>query len=444
MIQTNAAWDAKNAALAKAPIYALSISGEPVVYTTHHLAGEGITGALPAYEPWLKTPRGASQSIDVVNGSSSIGELECEVIDKGGAVRQLVGAVTLEGRAATLSVGYPGIAWSEFVALHTYQLFKVTPSRFYNSYVFRARDRQMNAKRTVFLNPVNGLPLEKANPWIVTGTPAEIAQAVYLFGLERPVEEIDRASMLAIDSAAEGMHHAARPFLFVLDEPFEAKQFLESEIYKIAGVYPVIDNLGRIGLRMPRPPAAGPQGVFQFTAANVIVLPEIDRMPVINEISFQIDLEDGEHRNRLIFIDATSISTYGRAGQLRIESKGQRTVYGAQWFCQETAARLFRRFAGTPTALRGGAPVLRVEAFLLSLPVWVGDYVTVTHPQMPDILTGALGVADRLYEVIDREPDYQRGRMRYRLLDTGLTGAAAARQWAPAAADFVVEVSGVY
>jgi hypothetical protein len=443
MIGTNPAWDAKTAALAKTPVYALTLSGEPVVYTTHHLASLGITGALPPYEPWLKTPQGATQTIDVLKGSSSVGEMQCEVIDKGGAVRQLVGSTTLEGRTATLSVGYPGIDYSQFVALHTYQLFKITPSRGYTSWLFRARDRQMTAKRTVYKNPLNDLPLEESNPWIVQGTPAEITQAIYLFALNRPLEEIDRAAMELLDSPAEGLFHASRPFQFMLNRPFEAKQFLESEVYRPSGLYPVIDNLGRISLRAARPPASGPQAVFKFTDANVIVLPEIDRMPIMNEIIFKIDHDGDDFRNELIFVDGGSLSTYGRSGQHVIESHGLRTVCGAQWFCQEASSRLFRRFAGTPASLRGGAPVLRVEAFFLSLPVWVGDYVTVTHPKMPNILTGDLGVADRLYEVIDREPDYARGRMRYRLLDTGVT-AGGARQFAPSAAEFVIGVSPVY
>ncbi len=444
MLSTNAQFDAANAKLGKKPIYVFAIGGEARVYSTHDLVAEGVTGSLPEYRAWLKVPRGATQSIDVLAGRSSIGELECEVVDQGGAVRQLVGTTTLEGRSATLLVGYPGLAYADFVALHTYQLYKITPSRTYTSWMFRSRDRQMIAKRTVYLNPLNGLPIEDSNPWILQGTPGEIAQAIYLFALGRPVAEVDRAAIAALDSSVEGLYKTVRPFLFVLSEAFEAKQFLETEIYKAAGLYPVIDNLGRVSLRAFRAPAAGPQAVYTFDQNNMVVLPEIDRMPIFNEIIFKLDHDSDGHQNSLVFIDATSVSTYGRAGQHVVESKGLRTVLGAQWFCQEVAARLFRRFAGTPAALRGGAPVARVEAFLLTLPVWVGDYVNVSHPLMPNLLTGELGVVNRLYEVIDREPDFERGRMKYRLLDTGLTGVEGARSFAPSSGDFVVEVSAVY
>ena len=63
MITTNTNWYARNAAMAKTPIYAMLIGGQPTVYTTHDLA-----------------------------------------------VRTLVGSTTLEGSTLVLSVGYPGLA----------------------------------------------------------------------------------------------------------------------------------------------------------------------------------------------------------------------------------------------------------------------------------------------------------------------------------------------
>ncbi|MGO9256066.1 MAG: hypothetical protein ACLQU1_07175 [Bryobacteraceae bacterium] len=65
---------------------------------TTDLVRWGIAGKLPAYKPWLRTPKGASQSIDIIDGSSSVRSLTCEVIDIGGAIRTRVGTNTLEYR----------------------------------------------------------------------------------------------------------------------------------------------------------------------------------------------------------------------------------------------------------------------------------------------------------------------------------------------------------
>ena len=48
-------------------------------------------------------------------------------------------------------------------------------------------------------------------------------------------------------------------------------------------------------------------------------------------------------------------------------------------------------------AIRGGAPPLSLRAMLLTLPVWVGDYVALTLAKMPDMTTGSMGVTGRIY-----------------------------------------------
>src|SRR5579864_7756603 len=126
-IPTNSAWNTANNAPAKMPIYAFQIAGQATVYTTHDLARFGVT-SRPTYQPWLVTPKGASQNVDIVQCTSSIGDLQCEVVDVGGAVRTLNGANTLAGSQMTLLVGYPGLDWSQFVVLQSYVIYKVIPS----------------------------------------------------------------------------------------------------------------------------------------------------------------------------------------------------------------------------------------------------------------------------------------------------------------------------
>jgi hypothetical protein len=300
-------------------------------------------------------------------------------------------------------------------------------------------------KRTVYLHPENGRALSEANPWILTGNAIEILEAIYLFGLGRDASELDLATCDALMSGAENIYMPARVFQFRFTEAFEGKQFLERELYKVSGLYPIVTNTGTISVRSFRPPAAGPVATYTFGDDNCVLLPEVDRMKIVNEIVWKLD-DDGDsgYRQELVFVDGTSISTFGRAGQHTIEAKGVRVGLGGTWWAQEIAHRLFARFAGTPAGLRGGAPVYSIEAFLLTLPVWVGDYVFLTHSLTPDLLTGVQGINQRLMEVIVREPDYAKGRMRYKLLDTGLTGLEAAHRFGPSERDFVIGSSEVY
>ena len=445
MIVTTTTWNTANAKTAKMPIYAFAIAGQATVYTTHDLVRAGITGTLPAYEPWLKTPQGASQTIDVVNGSSSIGELTCEVIDVGGAVRELVGTQTLEGSQVVLSVGYPGIAWTDFAVLQTYLLYKINPSPGYTSFYFVARDLQLLQKITIYTHPENGLPLSESNPWYLCGTPAEIFQAVTLFALGLSVAQIDRTTMLALDSPVENIFAPWRPFEFWLTDSFNAKQFLETEVFKAAGLYQVVLASGQLSLRSMRPPMAGAAPVFTFTESNLLTFPEWDRQPVVNAAVWSFDKTGSGYGNYNTYLQATSISQYGQGQQFALQSSGLRSYLGAFAFTAWMTGELFRRFGGLAPGIKGGAPLLKVRAMLMSLPVWVGDYVALTHTKMPDITTGALGVTNRIYEVIDRQPDYASGSMEYQLLDTGQTGAPAAYQWdATSARPFVIGTSPLY
>ena len=445
MITTTSGWNAANAKMAKRPIYVFSIAGQTTVYSTHDLAAMGITGTLPTYQPWLKTPAGASQSIDVVNGTSSIGDLTCEVLDIGGAIRTLVGTNVLEGSQVTLKVGYPGLAWTDFATLQTYLLYKINPTDGYTSFNFVARDLQLLEKTTIYTHPENGWLLSADNPWYLCGTPAEIFQAICLFALGLAVAQIDRATMVTLDSAAENMFGMWRPFQFALTESFEAKQWLEQEVFKVSGLYQVVLPDGRLSLRCMRPPAAGATPVFTFSEDNLVAFPQWDRQPVVNQAVWQFDSDGSGYGNYETFIEATSVSQYGRGNQFAISSAGLRTELGAFGFAEWVTSRLFRRFSGVAPAIKGGAPLLTLRAFLMTLPVWVGDYVALSHTKMPDITTGALGVTGRLYEVIDRQPDYASGVMQYKLLDTGLSEIPAAYEWGSGSArPLVIGTSGVY
>ena len=391
MISTNTNWDAKNALMAKQPIYAMEIAGQTTVYTTADLAAAGVTGTLPTYQPWLMTPQGAAQSIDPVQARSTLGELQCDVVDVGGAIRTLVGTTVLGGETLTLLAGWPGIAWSEFVVVQTYQIYKIVPASGYGRWTFYARDWQLLTKKTLAVHPENGGLLTQDNPWYLSGTPCEIVQALALYGLGLDAGRLDIDGIQALDSPTEGIYSPWRPFLFALTEPFTVLQFLETEIFKPSGLYAVVTPEGKISLRSWRPPAAGVSPVFAFDQDNMTKLPEIDRLEVVNEVVFRYDYDGSAYEQEVYFLEATSLTTYGRTTQWVVESKGLRSEWGAYGFAQWAAGRLFRRLAGTPTGLRGGAPVLDIEAFLMTLPVWVGDLVTLTHPLMPDLMTGRWG-----------------------------------------------------
>jgi hypothetical protein len=319
------------------------------------------------------------------------------------------------------------------------------PSTDYTSFVFSCRDQQLLEKQTIYTHPENGALLSSDNPWYLCGTPTEIFQAIVLFALGLPASAVDRATMAALDSSAEGIFSPWRPFQFTVTQSFEAKQFLETQIFKASGLYQVVTNTGQLSLRSMRPPAAGPSPVFAFTPQNLIALPEWDRQAIVNQCIWEFDYDGSQYNNYETFLQAASVSLYGQGNQFSLQSDGLHSELGAFGFTQWVSDRLFRRFSGVSPAIKGGAPLLSVKSMLMTLPVWVGDYVSLTHPLMPDITTGALGVTNRIYEVVDRQPSYADGMMSYKLLDSGLTGQPAAYEFGAASSrPFIVGSSPIY
>jgi len=60
-----------------------------------------------------------------------------------------------------------------------------------------------------------------------------------------------------------------------------------------------------------------------------------------------------------------------------------------------------------------------VVSHFLTLTVEVGDYVFLSHRLLPSFETGRRGLFNRVFEVIEKQPDYSAGTITYRLLDTG-------------------------
>ncbi len=96
------------------------------------------------------------------------------------------------------------------------------------------------------------------------------------------------------------------------------------------------------------------------------------------------------------------------------------TARGGAALAGITARRIFSRFSGIDSVTdqpAGGAMVLTVTAQYMTLTVEVGDLVYLSHPLAPNLRTGRRGIYNEIFEVIDKQPDYSKATMTYKLLD---------------------------
>jgi hypothetical protein len=177
--------------------------------------------------------------------------------------------------------------------------------------------------------------------------------------------------------------------------------------------------------------------VFNFTPANVIGIPKVSRAPLVNALTMRFDVNDAlptmesrAYGSEVTYRQSGSITQFRKIANVQIESTGVRSARGGFALAFLLSDWMFSRYAWN-------TPKYQVTAFLASLPVEVGDYVTLTHPNVPDFSDegqGSLGISNVLCEVVERRPDYAKGQMQFTLLDTRFMNLGTPYQIAPASA----------
>jgi len=400
---------------------------------------EGLYG-----RPYLKVPRGVQQSIRQLEGQGSIGALEIETLEGSGLMTALAATGALNGRLVTLKVGYPGMASSDFVTVATQQIESIEALQDSTGYILQCRDLKRTVKTKVFTCGDDGQPTARDHPRSLLANPMDVALIIFQneLGLGQiphlPESSWKLYDPKAWDAVTNPTLIEPNPCLdvekflfyrdgifsgclldFQFDQPVEAKQFLEYEIFRALGGYLIVLPDGRLSPRFFVPPYSF-RDLFAFNENNLTVLPGIERQPIINQVTFRMDYDGSGFQRELLFLCAPSLQQYGLAGQHIIESKGLKLARGGASLAALTATRIFRRYAGldpVSSAPNGGAPTLSVTSHFLTLTVEVGDYVLVSHPLLPNFQTGRRGIYNRLFEVIEKQPDFAQGTMAFRLLD---------------------------
>ena len=206
-------------------------------------------------------------------------------------------------------------------------------------------------------------------------------------------------------------------FRFEEWEKGEAKAFLESEIYQVCNAYPVVKNDGTISIKVYSPPLpttiAGEVTDDVLVGAPTFEGNVFDRY-FFNEFDLQLDWDwqQSEFLTRDLFEDSTSQVLYGQVKTKEVSSRGLRSSLMNSARIQRIATRFLQRFSKP-------SPIIGAKAFYSTRLLQVGDVVPFTSTHLPNLQSGRMGVAGKLYEVIQIDPLYLEGTQKYTLLDTG-------------------------
>ena len=410
--------------------------------------------------PCLKVPQGVHQSIQQLQGQSSIGALEIDAIDDGGYMTALGSSGKLVGRRLTLSVGYPGMNSSDFVTIATQEIEGIEVLAAGGGFRLDCQDLNRYAKSQIFAVGDDGSAVSNQHPRTLSANPMDVMLMVLQneLGLGQP-SLLEPSAWKIYDPAQWDSTFTTNPTLitpnpyldvekvlfyrngifagylfdFNFTQPVEAKQFLEFEVFHPLGGYAVILADGRMSPRFFVPPYSF-AGLASLNERNVTALPGVKPNPMINQVTFRMDYDGSQFQTELLFLSSPSLQQFGLAGENIIESKGLKLERGGASLAGITANRIFQRYGGMNPVTgspRGGAPTIGVTSQFMNLTIEVGDFVYFSHPLLPNLETGTRGIYNRIMEVMDKQPNYTQGNMAYQLLDTGWMGTKALSLIAP-------------
>jgi len=456
-------------------------------------------GNLPTIIPYLQIPQGASQSVNELEGASSLGSMTVTCIDPNGTLKGLAAQNVLIGRVVQLKQGFPGMAVGDFTTLQTMQITQVGQDpdgritiqcadvqRFIQGMQIWLRGGPLwwapgepTAEQPVGASWIeNGYAVSDKNPRYVAGNPIDIILAVLQNELGVGQDPALLTSNYVMQSLAPV--YESQQNYEPLPPPEGWAIYLPGQDSTLINPNPYIDVPGLLALRdgefsgvwfdfvITRPidgkqfieeqilkalglywivradghlslktmkPPVEQTPVFSFSAKNIMAIPTTQRQNIINLVTFQLDVQQGGV--------TTSARSYGYQVSYEQQTSLQtyRQVFEQQ--IQSTGLRVARGGMMLSRLLSDrifrrhafGPPTYKFTAQLATLPVELGDYVWLSHPKVLDLNSGKLGLNNVVCEVLDRQPNYSQATVDFTLLDTRFINISPPYQIAAAAAN---------
>ena len=154
-----------------------------------------------------------------------------------------------------------------------------------------------------------------------------------------------------------------------------------------------------------------------FTQNNIVGIPAVSLAPVINALAFRVDVDNTTtntsartYNSTVAMLQQASYNLFRYLYNHQVEATGLRMARGISLRAFLLGDQLFRRY-GFAT------PVYQIVTQLGALQPELKDWVSLTHPLVPDYIGGGRGVTNIPCEIIGRSPDYANGQVRFTLLD---------------------------
>lgn len=373
---------------------------------------------------YLTDISGTSQKIEPEHGRTKIGGIDFSLLDKNNEITAMIGADThqFQRKKVTVKAGYQGLDIDDFVTIITAWVTSLKLNKDLTAWDFKGTDAVKWTQRKVFRNATESAPV------VIQGNPLNIFMAILTStgnGTNGSYDWLDATDGLGIDSTLVNISNieavrdeyyrgASNYMKFTRTDSIKSKDFIEKQICKPLNLYWFINGSGQIDVVPFRIPFSS-DDLNTFDQDDIIGDPEFDAnfSSLINELEFSYNHDGDDYQNIVYYADATSISNRGPGKSvLEIKSEGFDTDYVGTDLIERRKKRVFSRYAAPP-------PKITFETFYNKWPIEIGEIVKFSHPRMPDISDGTIGLDNELMEVVGREPLWGKGRVKWTLLWTG-------------------------
>jgi hypothetical protein len=239
-------------------------------------------------------------------------------------------------------------------------------------------------------------------------------------------------------------------FEFFITGSVDAKDFMEAQLLKPLGGYLYPNAMGQVCVGFAQPLAGSVSSIAALTPANIPDLPTITAHDLINVVTMRFDKDDFnistdpnssgylsqantfyaptiEDLPDLSQAVATELVSGSGAvqGQIILESDGMRSGFQGFVLAKVISNSLFKLYGAYN-------PTLQVTAFWNPcFAVELAEYITLTHPLLPNRKTGTMGITNQLFKVIKRSYAFDSMIVTFTLEDASGIAVFQAKRIAP-------------
>jgi hypothetical protein len=406
--------------------YMIAVSGGTTPSDSSQLiAQEGgaiVSGTQSTSADWLVSIEDLKITVSDLDGGADLADLSFTVQDRGQQITADLASFTFEGRQGRLLAGFAGMSVADYATLFTGQIDTVESANANTEYVFTASN--INLKKLtqkIYTTGDDGFGIDSSHPHTIVGEhPLDIlADALAQVGI--PSTQIDIAKIQFYRDTIFNNYK----FTFTLTSAPTAKDFIENELMKPLGMYLWVNNLGVISINSFYPAVSGngtytppPPPVMTITTDQIMGMVVETEADLINQVIFDFD-DDGSGGSKFLAEEIVdydvSIEKYGLVGGHTIQSQGMRSA-SQGYFMSALIGRLI--------CLRYGLKTMVLDPLTLfwsACTLEPGDIIAVTHPFLPDRVTGTVGITTKFFEVLDRNWKFISGQVELKLLAIDLS-----------------------